>query len=1415
MIAGTLEIQLMANIARLQRDMDDARRVVGGAMDNISRMATLAKNAIAGIAGGLSLAALGRQVVEAQREFDKLNASLITATGSAANAAQAYKALQSFAATTPYRVQEATEAFIKMRNLGLDPSERALRSYGNTAASMGKGLNQMVEAVADAATGEFERLKEFGITAKQNGDRVALTFKGMTANIGNNAKEIQDYLRKLGQNDFAGAMEARASTLDGMISNLADSWDSAMLRISKNGIGDAAASTVSGVSAALTDLGIILDVVGGKAKGEGQAVKEATGVHVLLTTVFETLAVLGTNVAFVFNAIGGDIGAFAAQVKMLFEGGMKGLLDGSTKRMVQDIGRERVAEAERERQAVDEKSAAILAAADKAREAQEKEAATRSKNGADQLAQYAVVLTAEQKQQKALADTLEIRNRLNGVNAQTAGELAKLKAAVDAGAISQADYNRYVAQINKDATQNSTAYKNAIKLIDLQTEALRRQAAARAFDNQQLQLQLGFLNRTGQLNDEDFINQSADVDLKALREKIDLLKQQEALEAKKLDSRAKVKELKSQIEQAEKEIDARELKRKNDLFEQEQKRYRESANNYADLLEAAQAETKSVQDQARDQQDYINQLGMTGMQIADVTAKRLLDKAALIEQVAAIRDVQDASGRLGDESRKQAEELRKLAAGTISAERLKEQQQFWGDVERVAHDTFVSIADGGKDAFTRLKESAKNIFFEWLYQMTLKKWVINIGASTDGAGAVAALQGGSSLLTQGGSLLGTASNLYSALTGGMTLSGGVGTGFMGSLAGGLNGAGAGAPLASATGLQIGNAIADVVGPEIAGALSTGLGAVATALPWIGGAVALYSLGKAAFGHGPREYTSSTLNGSLGVGGFSGGIDNAWKEKGGWFSSDRTGVEHQNVDMALATGLATTYQAMKDASTAYAKVLGLNADSIANRTQAISIALGKDEAANQKAIVDFFAGVGDQIAKELAPDLDRFTKSGESLSQTLQRLATDMQGTNQVAQLLGTSGDQLFGSSDMQSMAARERLVDAAGGLQALAQQAQAFGQNFLTEAERMAPVAAALDKALASLGLDTIPTTRDEFKGLVQDMIASGAAATDDGAKRMAQLLALNEVFAQVYPDDAAEKAQKAAAILQERQGLQEQLDQMTMSSNQLLGKQRDALDESNRALFDQIQAMQAAQQVAIERKELQDQLDELTLSSTEKLQRQRDALDESNRALFDQIQAVNAQAEAEARVAEARAAAGDDNDHDGQHQRQYDDGTRDLARGGPADAVGDQLDHPVVGRPRRVRGHDRQHAVRCDHQRGEERQSIEPVAGPAHHDAGQPGGAQPGGSGNPDHDGAGAVEQFRQHVPHHAAAERRHRAGRASAGELKRHDQAQPAYRGQFDRGAGVERQFRPDPEQARGRDGADRRRRPDRGDRRAARRQ
>ncbi|MFW2043983.1 tape measure protein [Acinetobacter sp. ULE_I001] len=200
-----------------------------------------------------------KKVISTQREFDILNAQLETPTKSSEGAKEAFATLQEFAKKTPYSLEQAVTGFTKLVNLGLTPSERAMMSYGNTSAAMGKDLMQLIEAVADASTGEFERLKEFGIKAKQQGDKVSLTFHGVTKTIGNNAKEIESYLIAIGENEFAGAMAKRVDTLDGAIASLSDTWDSLFRAVSNLGVGDVIKRAVNTAEDSISSLIKVLE----------------------------------------------------------------------------------------------------------------------------------------------------------------------------------------------------------------------------------------------------------------------------------------------------------------------------------------------------------------------------------------------------------------------------------------------------------------------------------------------------------------------------------------------------------------------------------------------------------------------------------------------------------------------------------------------------------------------------------------------------------------------------------------------------------------------------------------------------------------------------------------------------------------------------------------------------------------------------------------------------------------------------------------------------------------------------------------------------------------------------------------------------------------------------------------------------
>jgi hypothetical protein len=243
-----------ANMIQGQRDVERKLDSIGNAGDKLKTRFTGIATAISAALSAIAVEAVVSKVIAAQRQFDVLFASLKTMTGGADQASAAWERLVAFAAKTPYSLEQAVQGFTKLKALGLDPSERAMMSYGNTASAMGKDLMQMVEAVADAATGEFERLKEFGIKAKVQGDNVSLTFQGVTTTIKNNSTQITEYLTKIGEVQFAGAMSERMKTLDGDISNLEDSLQALYLSVSQSGFGDVIAQSVRAATEAIQEM---------------------------------------------------------------------------------------------------------------------------------------------------------------------------------------------------------------------------------------------------------------------------------------------------------------------------------------------------------------------------------------------------------------------------------------------------------------------------------------------------------------------------------------------------------------------------------------------------------------------------------------------------------------------------------------------------------------------------------------------------------------------------------------------------------------------------------------------------------------------------------------------------------------------------------------------------------------------------------------------------------------------------------------------------------------------------------------------------------------------------------------------------------------------------------------------------------
>lgn len=284
---------------------------VGRAMAQVSRAtdhatATLKHYAAAGAVLAAGAVFMVKGVVDTASEFERYRSVLETIEGSSEKARQSMAWVSEFATKTPYELSEVNEAFVKLKSYGLDPiKDGLLTTLGDTAAGMGKPLMQTVEAIADAMTGQNERLKEFGIKASAQGNRIIYEYtdksgRQMRAMADkNNREQIRATLQTIWNEKYGGAMDKLSNTWGGMMSNLSDNWERFKLMIADSGVFSYLQDKLRG----------LLEKIDAMAK-DGSLQKLAETIGKNLVTAFEKAWEFGTKLYEKFNEINDYLGGF-------------------------------------------------------------------------------------------------------------------------------------------------------------------------------------------------------------------------------------------------------------------------------------------------------------------------------------------------------------------------------------------------------------------------------------------------------------------------------------------------------------------------------------------------------------------------------------------------------------------------------------------------------------------------------------------------------------------------------------------------------------------------------------------------------------------------------------------------------------------------------------------------------------------------------------------------------------------------------------------------------------------------------------------------------------------------------------------------------------------------------------------------
>lgn len=342
-----------------------------------------------------------------------------------------------------------------------------------------------------------------------------------------------------------------------------------------------------------------------------------------------------------------------------------------------------------------------------------------------------------------------------------------------------------------------------------------------------------------------------------------------------------------------------------------------------------------------------------------------------------------------------------------------------------------------------------------------------------GIGGTGAATGGASLLSNVGSGAGIAGLLKNA-------GGGITSGISGLISGGGVGALA-LPLIG--GFALNSASNAFAGDKT---LGNGFTDFLQKIPVLG---AGWDILAGFFGREPYKFRQQSIQGTASGDGFDGDISNVFRSKGGVFSGNKHSTKTEQFSLEQQDIFDTTISGFYKSAHSFAKNLGLSTDLVDNFTQQVQIKSEKGKTVTEEAIAEMIAGIGESLAKNLIPSVDEFRKVGEDSFTTFTRLNAEFVSLVDGVKNLGGSADYAKSLIRDLSFDTRTSFVEMAGGLDGLKSLTEYFANNYLTQAERIAPVITELTAAAKDLGFAyTTDVTREQVKALAQSQNISAEA---------------------------------------------------------------------------------------------------------------------------------------------------------------------------------------------------------------------------------------------------------------------------------------------------------------------------------------
>lgn len=234
---------------KLRKMGRDTRKQTKGIGDSFKQLGGAWKAAIAAISAGALTGAISKELMSTEKAV----ASFIQTTGGVKEARAQFEMLQQAARDTIQPFDALKAASLDLRRNGVEPTAAQLKTFSQIAYGTGQSLETVASAFTGVLRGNYRGLQQLGITAKDTGNTLLLTYKGVTTEIEKNTAALSGYFSELGQEN-EGVLEYLQGGLTGAMNQLDNAWGDFYRALGESGLGDLIRDMVREAATSLDDI---------------------------------------------------------------------------------------------------------------------------------------------------------------------------------------------------------------------------------------------------------------------------------------------------------------------------------------------------------------------------------------------------------------------------------------------------------------------------------------------------------------------------------------------------------------------------------------------------------------------------------------------------------------------------------------------------------------------------------------------------------------------------------------------------------------------------------------------------------------------------------------------------------------------------------------------------------------------------------------------------------------------------------------------------------------------------------------------------------------------------------------------------------------------------------------------------------